>query len=103
MIEFKEEFIRELANRVKCIVENYGAAQVCLPFFNSVLTLREDGETISDRWFKVEFDGDDYIAFTRDFLNSDKVQEWMQDCIENRLTELGKKKLTKMTIYNKID
>ena len=106
MIQFKEEVIEKLAQNIKECVDatKNNTVQISFPFFNRVLSIGKDGETINGRWHKLEVDGYDYKDIAEKYLYSDRVQMALNGFIEYDLfTPNGKKKLSGMTIYTKID
>ena len=106
MIQFKEEIVERLAQNIKECVEvtKSNTVQISFPFFNFVLCVGKDGETINGRWHKLEIEGDNYKDIAEKYLYSDRVQKALYGFIENDLfTPNGKKKLSEMTIYTKID
>lgn len=102
MFKFKDEAIEKMAERVKeCIdVMKTDTVQISFPFFDSVKALNKGDNTINGRWVKLEITNTNYRQLVENLLYSEKTQKALDAMVENDLfTELGKKKLSEITIY----
>lgn len=105
MFKFKDEAIEKMAERVKeCVdVMKTDTVQIHFPFFDSVKSLNKGDEPINGRWIKLEITDTDYKKLIENLLYSEKTQKALDAMVEHELfTELGKKKLSEITIYTKI-